>query len=92
MKLIEIDGVKGYKTCPKWLKDKFRKAVYHYCQICHFHEDFVGKLQIHRLKRGNSLGLYTLVPLNHKDSNIKVICKNCHKKLHSGEYTHVRCN
>jgi len=76
----------GFKNCPKWLKDKYRQAVNFTCQECHKHEDIVGKLQPHRKIRGCEGGLYTLVPLNHINNNVKVTCKRCHKKYHQGEF------
>ena len=73
--------LKGLKTCPAWLKTKYLEAVNFKCQGCNSKLN----LQIHRIKRGNKGGLYTLVPLNHKSNNIKVVCKDCHKKLHFKE-------
>mgnify|MGYP001584462833 CR=1 FL=1 len=70
----------GYKKCPKWLKIKYREAVNFICQDCKKHEDEVGKLEIHRIKRGVENGLYTILPLNHPFSNVKIICKKCHQK------------
>lgn len=70
--------LKGFKTCPAWLKKKYIEAVGGKCQECHKSKN----LQIHRLKRGNKDGLYTLLPLNHKLNNIRVVCKDCHKKYH----------
>ena len=75
----------GFKTCPKWLKIKYREAVDFKCQICKKHENQIGTLQIHRIIRGNKGGLYTVYPLNHKLNNIKVLCKKCHKKIHQNE-------
>ena len=77
--------LKGFKTCPSWLRKKYRKAVDYTCQECHKSEKEVGRLQIHRLKRNNQGGLYTLVPLNHKSNNVKVVCSSCHKKYHFKE-------
>ena len=74
--------LKGFNKCPRWLKKKYIEAVNSICQVCHKKSD---NLQIHRLKRGNNGGLYTLSPLNSKLSNVKVVCKDCHKKLHSME-------
>lgn len=70
----------GYEKCPKWLKDKFRKAVNYTCQDCKKHEDEVGILEIHRIKRGVEGGLYVVVALNHPLNNIRCLCSNCHKK------------
>ncbi len=56
-----------------------RELVDFTCQKCHKHEEKVGTLQLHRIKRGNQGGLY--VP-----NNILVICKTCHKKIHANEF------
>ena len=39
----------------------------------------VGELQAHRLKRGNVGGKY-------HPRNIKMVCSNCHKSYHHGEF------
>lgn len=70
----------GYKKCPKWLKDKYRKSVNYTCQDCKKNESEVGKLEPHRIKRGIDGGLYMVVPLNHKLNNVKIICHNCHEQ------------
>lgn len=80
----------GFEECPDWLKEKYREAVKFTCQSCNKHESEVGKLQPHRLKRGERGGLYTAVPLSHMDNNIKVLCKQCHRKLHENEWSHVQ--
>ena len=64
--------IQGYKKCPEWLKQAYRKAVKYYCQSCHKPECIVGKLEIHRIKPGYKGGLY--IP-----SNILVLCSRCHK-------------
>ena len=71
----------GFKTLPSWLKKKYLEAVNYKCQRCNSNKN----LQIHRLKRGNLGGLYTLAPLNYKSNNVKVLCKDCHKLIHSNE-------
>ena len=76
----------GYKTCPSWLKKKYREAVSFNCQLCHKNESIIGTLTPHRVTRGHSGGLYTVLPLNHKDSNIQVVCNGCHKLLHGAEF------
>jgi hypothetical protein len=48
-----------------------RRMVCFKCQDCHKHEDEVGKLEVHRIKRGADGGLY--IP-----QNIKMLCKSCH--------------
>lgn len=80
------NNVGGFTKCPNWLRQKYIEAVNYRCQICKFHQTNVGKLQIHRIKRGNQGGLYTICPLNHKDNNIKVLCSDCHKELHYKEF------
>ena len=82
--------MKGFKTCPSWLHKKYREAVNFKCQGCNKHEKEVGKLIPHRIKRGNIGGLYTTVPLNHIDNNIKVLCNKCHKKYHENENRRVQ--
>lgn len=75
----------GYKKCPKWLKDKYRKAVNFICSDCKKNEKVVGKLEPHRIIRNCEGGLYTVLPINHPFSNVKMVCKECHKK-----YNHSR--
>lgn len=78
--------VVGYKVCPNWLKKKYKEAVKHKCQNCHKPESKVGNLEIHRIKRGSIGGKYTVCKLNHKDNNVKVLCDECHKLIHGGEF------
>lgn len=80
----------GYKKCPKWLSRKYRKAVNYICQGCSKPESEVGALEPHRFRRGNMGGLYTLVPLNHPDCNVKIVCKTCHGRYHANEFSNVR--
>jgi len=70
----------GYKTCPAWLKMRYRDAVNHICQDCKKDEKKVGKLEPHRIIRGVEGGLYTVLSLNHPKSNVKIVCKACHKR------------
>jgi len=42
----------GYSKCPTWLKQAYLRAVNHTCQDCNKHESEVGKLEAHRIKRG----------------------------------------
>lgn len=56
------------------------KFVNGYCEECHQHEDQVGKLQAHRIKRGVDGGVYQL-------RNIKMCCSHCHKLYHGKEFT-----
>lgn len=55
-----------------------RKMVEFTCEQCGKHEDEVGTLEIHRLKRGNVGGEYVL-------RNVKVLCKWCHSMYHYDE-------
>jgi len=77
----------GYKKCPEWLKRCYRRSVQYRCQECKKLEVEVGILTPHRIKRGNNGGLYTVFPLTDKRNNIKVVCRDCHKKLHGREFT-----
>ena len=88
--ILERNGTKGYDVAPDWLKEKYRQAVSYTCQACHKHEKEVGTLQAHRLIRGEKGGLYTIVPLNHIDNNIKVLCRACHTKLHGNEWSNCK--
>lgn len=64
-------------------KTVLRKLVLYTCENCHKDEDEVGKLVIHRIKRGYNGGIYHL-------RNIKLLCKKCHKKLHENEFNNVK--
>lgn len=87
-KLIEINGIKGFEgPCPSWLKKKYKEAVNYTCQSCHKKETIFDKLEPHRIKQGNNLGLYTVVRLDHPDNNIKILHKSCHRKFHENNYT-----
>lgn len=67
-----------YKTCPNWLKEAYRRAVKFTCEQCGKSEQIVGKLEVHRIVRGNKGGKYN-------PSNCKIDCKECHKKYHYKE-------
>lgn len=54
-------------------KEVLREMVEHRCQDCHKHQDEVGTLEVHRMKRGVDGGLY--IP-----KNCKILCKECHDK------------
>lgn len=82
----KITTIRGFKKCPKWLKTKYRIAVKNTCQGCHKNEAEVGKLTPHRIKQGNCNGIYTLVPLNHPDNNVMMLCSKCHKMHHFNNY------
>lgn len=81
------DLIKGFEVCPSWLRSKYIEAVKETCQMCNKKSK---SLNIHRIKRGNVGGLYTLCPLNHPDNNVKVICSSCHNKIHANEFPNVR--
>lgn len=85
-----MDNFKGFKRCPAWLKQKYRETVRFSCMQCQQHEDVCGLLTPHRITRGYEGGLYTVLRLNHPMSNVKIVCKNCHKKLHANDTQHVR--
>jgi len=61
-------------------KKVLRELVNFTCEECGNHEDEVGPLQPHRMKRGNAGGKY--IP-----RNIKMVCSKCHKEYHGGEFT-----
>jgi len=50
------------------------------CEECREHFEITG-LQIHRINRGYKGGTYI------DFRNLKVVCKDCHKMYHSGEFT-----
>ena len=81
MKPILKNGIWNFEKCPSWLRIKYRQAVKFICQGCKEHEDKVGVLQPHRIKRGNKGGYYTVCKLDDKRNNIKVICSGCHKQI-----------
>lgn len=60
-------------------KEILREFVDHKCENCQEPEEKVGKLEIHRIKRGSTGGLYVL-------RNILVICPKCHKFIHGREF------
>lgn len=90
MELIEINGVRGYKTLPNWLKKAYIKAVKNICQGCHKHGTIFNKLEIHRKVRGCKGGLYTIVRLDHIDNNVQVLHKKCHQMLHANENSNCK--
>ena len=61
-------------------KEVLRALVGYIFQICHRHEDEVGELEAHRIKRGNAGGKY-------HPNNILMTCNECHKDLHGDEFT-----
>ena len=56
-----------------------RELVNFTCEECKKHEEVVGKLQAHRMKRGIVGGKY--IP-----RNIKMLCSECHKEYHGEEF------
>jgi Zn finger protein HypA/HybF involved in hydrogenase expression len=60
-------------------KEVLRGIINFTCQNCLLNECLVGKLQPHRIIRGNVGGKYS-------PNNVLMICSKCHKKLHSGEF------
>jgi len=77
-------------------KELLRKFVDFCCEGCNRHEDKVGKLTPHRIKRGNIGGKYSLrniimlcnyageLPL---ETEIGIINRiSCHKALHQMEF------
>jgi len=82
----------GYKICPEWLKLVYRKSVNFICQECGKHENIVGVLVPHKLIRDCRDGLYTIVPFNHQENNVKIVCVDCHKLYHANEFRKVKCN
>lgn len=77
-----MENFKGFKRCPKWLKDKYRETARFVCMQCGRHEDCCGKLIPHRIQQGNAGGLYTVYRFNDPRSNVKIVCRDCHKKFH----------
>lgn len=84
---LQESGRVGYKKLPGWLKIAYRRSVGYTCELCKRHEEVCGLLTPHRIIRGYKGGLYTVVPLNHKASNIKMLCLKCHKLVHGKEFT-----
>ena len=72
----------GLKKLTKKQKDVLREMVELVCQGCFEHESQVGRLQAHRIKRKHEGGRY--IP-----SNIKMLCSECHKMMHGGEFKHI---
>ena len=91
LKFVMLGKIKinGYTECPPWLLLKYREASNYTCKNCQNHEDKIGTLQAHRLKRGTAGGLYTVWPINKKGSNINMLCDPCHRKIHSNEFPRV---
>ena len=84
MNSIIENRIAGYTECPKFLKEAYLRAVSK-CQMCNKEKE----LEPHRIIRGNKGGLYTVCPINKKGSNVKMLCSDCHKQIHSNENTHV---
>ena len=67
------------KKLTEYKKDLLRQFVDRICENCHKHENEVGTLQVHRIRRGCQGGLYEL-------RNVKIICEKCHKVFHQREF------
>lgn len=78
------NGIAGYKTCPAFLKEAYKRAVSK-CKLCKRDKP----LEPHRVIRGHNGGLYTVCKLNSKGSNVMMICYDCHKMIHANENQHV---
>jgi len=70
----------GKKKITEKQKEILRELVEFRCEGCKDHEDKVGKLQAHRITRGNKGGTYA-------PRNIKMLCRDCHRIIHEGEFT-----
>lgn len=60
-------------------KETLRELANNICEMCEEHQAEVGKLQAHRITRGNVGGTYL-------PRNIKMLCRKCHKEIHYGEF------
>jgi len=60
-------------------KEVLRGLALYVCQGCKRPDAIVGKLEIHRITRGNAGGKYC-------GNNCLVICSKCHVALHQGEF------
>lgn len=65
------------KLTPK-KKELLKDFVDYTCENCHKVKES-NELQIHRIRRGYMGGEYIL-------NNVKVICNDCHKLFHYGEF------
>jgi hypothetical protein len=65
--------------------DLLREFVNFTCEECHKHEDEVGRLHPHRIRRGCEGGIY-------EHRNIKMVCSQCHKLYHANEFGRVKSN
>ena len=77
-----------YDKLEPWIKDNYYRASNGKCTVCN-KEITIHQMEIHRVKRGNQGGYYTLCHLKNPKQNCKPVCKDCHKILHSGEFGHV---
>jgi hypothetical protein len=83
-KWILSDALESYEATGKMKlsekkKELLREFVNRKCECCNKSESEVGKLTIHRVKRGSSGGEYIL-------RNVLVCCSNCHHKFHEKEF------
>lgn len=68
----------GLKKITAAHKLALRQLVEFRCQGCTNHEDKVGTLQAHRIRRKTEGGKYS-------PNNILMVCKICHKLRHENE-------
>ena len=69
----------GFKKCPGWLKQAYKKSVNFICEECNKPETEEDPLEVHRLIRGKDGGTY-------RPGNVKIVHKSCHKKYHFKEF------
>lgn len=72
----------GLKKLTEKQKEILREMVEFTCEGCFEHQDKVGKIQPHRIIRKHQGGRY--IP-----RNIKMLCDDCHKQMHGGEFKHI---
>lgn len=81
---FEENGVYYYSKFPNWVKMKFFLDIKGICSFCKKKMDYQD-MEVHRIKRKTSGGLYTLCPINHPDQNCMFVHKRCHQLLHQNE-------
>lgn len=67
----DSSNLSGLSQLTERQKEILKEMVNFHCEDCHKHQNEVGTLEIHRMKRGAEGGKY--IP-----SNIRVLCKSCH--------------
>jgi hypothetical protein len=83
--LLETFEVGFLMGLSKKKRDLLREYVEYICEECKKHEDIVGILEPHRIRRKWQGGTY-------EHRNVKMTCNSCHKKYHQKEFARVRCN